>query len=292
MITRLENLEKLFTNWDKGNNELLRYFPIGLIACIEGYYSIVIKELIDFGSPFYENISKLKSVQQIDFEIFKAIQQKTISLGDFVAHLLPINNLGDINTHLSILTGKDYLEELKSVYDRFEVEVLKKEKKNIIDDASVIYQGINKTFELRHIFAHEIADTYELNSETIEVCFRSVKSLIKATSEFISELLNPNAPLTQPEMNEQSGKDLANAIAALEKCEVDLKSLLTENHIKKFSESQEYWKELYKLDSEFQADIVCEGGTIWPTIYNSSATSFVYKRIEYLEETIEVLKNF
>lgn len=32
--------------------ELLRYFSVGLVSCLEGYYRAIIKELIDYGPPF------------------------------------------------------------------------------------------------------------------------------------------------------------------------------------------------------------------------------------------------
>lgn len=290
LILRLENLERLFKYRNEYDEELLKYFPIGLIACFEGYTRTVIKQLIDFGNPFFENIFKLKSIQ-LDFEIIKAIHQKTITFGDFISHLLPINNLSDINSHLSILTGKDFLQELKNVYDRFEVEVLNKEKVPILKDANAVYEGVTKTFELRHIFAHEIADEYSINPETIQICFSSIKTFIKATSEFTVELMYPNAPLTQMEMNIVSANDYDNSLKELQILENELESLLDEEGLNKFKVSKELWDKLKNNDAELEADLGGKGGTIWPTLYNSAAESIVRKRIEHIKETINFVKN-
>lgn len=43
--------------------ELLKYGPIGYVACIEGYFRLLLKELIDYGSPYSENVSKLEEVK-------------------------------------------------------------------------------------------------------------------------------------------------------------------------------------------------------------------------------------
>lgn len=289
LILRLERLETLFNQINDIDEEILKYFPIGLIACLEGYIRTVIKQLIDFGSPFFENISKLKSIQ-LDFEVVKAIHQKTITFGDFISHLLPINNLTDINTHLSILTEKDFLQELKFVHDRFEFEVLKKDKKTILENADKVYEGLAKTFELRHIFAHEIANEYFINSDTIAFCFSSVKIFIKVTSEFVSELMFPNAPLTQLEMNMVSANEYEQTFKKLEILEEEFKSLLNKEDLEKFILSQKIWNELKDKDAEFEADIGGKGGSIWPTLYNSAATSIVNKRIEYIKTTLDYYK--
>ncbi|MFX8778315.1 hypothetical protein ABTM50_21080, partial [Acinetobacter baumannii] len=49
LTMQLYSLEKAFNAQDKYDNELIRYYPVALIACIEGYIRMVIKDLIDQG---------------------------------------------------------------------------------------------------------------------------------------------------------------------------------------------------------------------------------------------------
>ena len=49
---RLFAREHAFKKYDKSENELTRYFPVALIACVEGYFIMAIKELIDAEEPY------------------------------------------------------------------------------------------------------------------------------------------------------------------------------------------------------------------------------------------------
>ena len=99
----------------KENGELHRYIPIGMIACMESFFRISIKELIDTGSPFLDRASNLREIK-FDFTIVQAIQGKKLTVGDFLSHLLPMKSLEDINNTISVLTEKDFLNELKPYF--------------------------------------------------------------------------------------------------------------------------------------------------------------------------------
>ena len=55
---RLLALEHAFRKHDKANVELTRYFPVALIACLEGYCRMAIRDLIDAGEPYLSNAEK------------------------------------------------------------------------------------------------------------------------------------------------------------------------------------------------------------------------------------------
>ena len=42
--------------------ELLKYFPIGAVACLEGYFRAVLRDLIDSGSPYRERTENFKDI--------------------------------------------------------------------------------------------------------------------------------------------------------------------------------------------------------------------------------------
>ena len=43
--------------------ELRRYYPIALIACLEDYSRLVIRDLIDFGDPYFSNLTQLSNFE-------------------------------------------------------------------------------------------------------------------------------------------------------------------------------------------------------------------------------------
>src|SRR5690606_8779661 len=97
------------------NKELLKYIPIATVACFEAFFRSVYKELIDFGKPFSDNVVKFNQSQNVkfDFEIVNAIQTKTVTVGEFISHILQCNNFEDINKNLSLLCGIDFADHIK-----------------------------------------------------------------------------------------------------------------------------------------------------------------------------------
>ena len=43
--------------------ELAKYMPIGFIACVEGYFRLVFRDLIDHGDPFRTNVAAFKDIR-------------------------------------------------------------------------------------------------------------------------------------------------------------------------------------------------------------------------------------
>lgn len=139
--------------------EALRYIPVGLVACIEGYFRVAYADLINSGSPFIENVVKLDQLNiKLDLQLAIDMRQKSVTLGDFVAHALPTSSLFDINKHMTILIGPDFLGEMKAALPRTEdMRPLFPEEPRA-KEARVI-SGVTRAFELRHIFCHEADPT-------------------------------------------------------------------------------------------------------------------------------------
>src|ERR1051325_1035913 len=43
--------------------EMIRYLSVGIVSCLEGYYRLIIRRLIDHGSPYRENAVKLDDLR-------------------------------------------------------------------------------------------------------------------------------------------------------------------------------------------------------------------------------------
>jgi hypothetical protein len=103
-------IQDLEENDGRFKNELLRYVPISMVACFEAFFKSAVRDLIDFGCPFSDNVRKFNQAQNIklDFDVLGAIQAKSLTIGELVAHILPYNNLSDVNSNLTTLLGYDF----------------------------------------------------------------------------------------------------------------------------------------------------------------------------------------
>ena len=82
LSSRLQQLERAFHTLERGNDELNRYFPVALIACMEGFFRMALKELIDVGEPFLSRAEALALGTKIDFAIIRAVHGKSITVGE------------------------------------------------------------------------------------------------------------------------------------------------------------------------------------------------------------------
>lgn len=162
-------------------NELIRYFSVGLISCIEGYFRIIIKEMIDYGSPFRDNAHKLEDLK-LNLQLITNLYDKKISIGEIISHLVKISSFNDIQKHMSVLFGYDYFSKIKQMvviepktYDEFQPRA---------------YEILNKTFEDRHIACHELNPKKQWKYKTIEEQWRVVFHTIMANELVLKEIYN------------------------------------------------------------------------------------------------------
>jgi hypothetical protein len=279
---RLFALETAFKEHDKSKVELTRYFPVALIACVEGYFRIAIKDLIDSGEPFLTNAEKPASSIKLDFTVLRAVHGKAITVGELVAHGVSLSRLEHIENVLSNLLGFGFLQTLRSTTDRWAHEVRGEPPKPILSNPDEVFANVARTFELRHIICHEIASAYEIDTDEVGRCFESCVSFLRSADELLSETLHPGAPLTQTDMNIAAGESLAEKKATLATAVAELRSRLQPQELVAFDESQSSWQSYCDAWSDFVAGERTSSGTIWPLIYAGAAESVVVKRIEEL----------
>jgi len=276
---RLSALEQAFRHHDKAESELNRYFPVALIACVEGYFRMAIKDLIDAGEPYLSNAEKLSSSLKMDFSVLRAVHGKTITVGELVAHSIQLSRLEHIETALSGLLGKGFLDSVRAITDRWAHEMKGEPATPILSNPDEVFADIARTFELRHIICHEIDSAYGIKSEEVAQCFESCVAFLRAADELISETMHPGAPLTQTAMNIAAGESLREKKEKLAKAVEELRSRLDEGECAAFDESQSKWQVYCNAWADFVAEEV-KGGTIWPMIYSGAAEEVVERRIK------------
>ncbi len=280
LTMRLFALEQAFKKHDSGDAELTRYFPVALIACVEGYFRLAIKDLVDAGDPYLTNAAKLLSSMKLDLSVLRAVHGNTVSVGELVAHGVQLSQLEHIESALSILLSKSFLRELRSTTDRWAHEVKGEPVQPIIGNPDAVFADVARTFELRHIICHELASAYEIQPEEISRCFESCVLFLRAADEVVSETLHPGSPLTQTDMNIAAGESLNQAKERLAAAVVALRARLDPSQVVAFDNSQSEWQGYCDAWAEFCAGDRATGGTIWPLIYCSAAQATIERRIE------------
>lgn len=158
----------------KPEKEFVRYTAVAAVACVEGYFKGLMCDLVNLGPPFLQNAVNFKEIR-VTLEGLVGTHTRQVSVGELLTHTLRINNLEDIDRHMSIVLGKDFLKTLKSV-QRI---------------PSKYIACLVKTFESRHILAHEIAPNFKTTpSETFDQLL-AVFALLLATEHYIQNTLLP-----------------------------------------------------------------------------------------------------
>jgi hypothetical protein len=152
-------LRDLTRNPGRIASEIGKYIPIGLVACMEGFFRLAYADLINHGSPFRENAAKFEVKFSIEMAV--SLEQYSVSLGEFVAHLLTTNNLADINHNMTTIVGESFLDRFREM--RPQLEELEVQQPRMFDDPTTqeeitngILVQVENTFTLRHMYCHEI----------------------------------------------------------------------------------------------------------------------------------------
>jgi uncharacterized protein YecT (DUF1311 family) len=263
--------------------EMTRYIPIGLVAAMEGFTRSIIGELIDSGSPFLERISGFRDLK-FDAEIITALQQKKVSIGELVSHLLPpINSLGHIQKYMDILLDDDFVQCLKPMTKR---EANNEEHPEpILKEPEKVFASIVETFRLRHIYAHETAFNFKTEVSMLKEACEHVSSFIEATEELIVKILK--LPITTQEQREYAAEKCANAKLEMDTLVEKIRTGLyiggDSELLQQFDDSQRSWGDFANLQSRFEADLDAKGGTLWPVINMSTETESTNKRMDSLK---------
>ena len=281
--SRLFALENAFKNHQKVDSELVRYFPVALIACLEGYFRMAIKDLIDAGEPFLTNAEKPASSLKLDFTVLRAVHGKTITVGELVAHGIQLSRLDHLEAVLSNLLGTGFLQALRTTTDRWAQEVKGAPVTPILGKPDEVFAYVSRTFELRHIICHEIASAYKIEAAEVACCFESCVAFLRAADELISETIHPGSPLTQTDMNIAAFESLRDKEKLMEEAIVVIKTRLRAPKIAAFDETQSNWQKYRDSWVNFAVGERKNSGTIWPLLHASESEEVVNRRLQEIQ---------
>lgn len=272
----------------KNNGELHKYIPIGMMACVESFFRVTVKELIDLGSPYLERASKLREIK-FDFTMVQAIQGKKLTVGDFLSHLVPMKSFDEIGEVISVLTEKEFFKDLEPFF--FESTDWEAENKFPLpheltkenhQEVGEIYRSSREIYKLRNIFCHEATEPDTVNISTIYSGYVNTLKFLEASNAFLWNVIDPNHPTCNAEWGARNYADLQ----ILEK---ELKELLAkvapdcEFFEMDLLETQKVW-ENYKDTRLKIMEERWEGGSGQGIALSSEAIYLTKQRIEELKE--------
>lgn len=164
--------------------------------------------LIDHSREFTDSAIELSRHVKIDFGLVKDIQGRTITLGDILAHNVPVNSYGQIVGHFETVLGKPLRPLIESVVDRWEVEMMKKPSAPIVADYDAMAARVARLYEVRHILCHEAPRKPVYKVPEVDEFLESAISLTEALNEILTFEKFGAVPLTQADMNIAAGKQL------------------------------------------------------------------------------------
>tara|TARA_R110001583_G_scaffold93633_1_gene236639 strand:- start:1367 stop:2092 length:726 start_codon:yes stop_codon:yes gene_type:complete len=176
--------------------EATLYPIVGLVACIEGFFRLKVKQLIDSSAFYKQNAKKLDVTLSLKTTIDLEINNLTI--GDFVAHVVRLNNLNDIKSTFSILLDEDFIklfsewkDKLDTQIDLFsgtDMETTPRHKFNWL------MKSLNDLYVKRNKICHESYVPVGYDFETEYLCFsRHVIEFISVCDEMLSFHVKTNS---------------------------------------------------------------------------------------------------
>ena len=286
ILLRVREVKSLITGHDKPLDEALRYCPVGLVACMEAYFRAIIKELIDSGVPFSQRAEKFERIS-FNFQLVAAIHGRTITLGELIAHLVPIKNKQDINSCMSVLLDADFFEQVKGARDHWPWKpAVTASAEPVISDPATVFQDLDKVFELRHIVCHEFAHSIEITKDAAERYIDSVDAFLNATNFIVMKLLFRDVPDTQQERNIYFGKRYQEAEQEMRVVLAGAEGEFEGKRLEELRRLQSAWDVYRDQDAEFVSSKY-KGGSIRPQIHAQRLEYLTRSRIEEIKELIE-----
>jgi len=188
MLSVIKTLDEIRDRFPRSNEiraELLRYIPIALVSCMEGFFRLAVRQLVDECPRYLPNIRKL-DLAPLSMEALIAIHGKQVSLGELISHSISVKSLESVNTFMSRLTDSDFLSEIKTT------RINPPGKPNAVTiepQANWVFHGVTETFRYRHVFCHELATKEKFGVRLADRCTTSCLFFLVASEAFVSSLI-------------------------------------------------------------------------------------------------------
>jgi len=273
LFARLDELLAEFDTADSLSDEVFRYFPVAMIACVETYTRLQVQELIDAGPPFSDRIDAFDNVR-LEMTSMKAIHGRRITLGELIAHLIPVSSLADVKRALGTLLGTDLIELAKVTLAGSHDERVRTR------DIGELIQGAEWAFRLRHMYAHEFPATGSINRELIEQSARSTTIFLRLVDETVRSIRFPGAARTHDELERETAEQLEWLAHDLDECVSLINANLPDEQAALLNAAQLAWRQVRDNTAHLMAEFEAAGMPMWRTVYNRAAIELTEHRLQ------------
>lgn len=223
---RMSSLLQTFNAPEKHREELLRYFPIAVVAAIDGYFRARLARLVDSGEPFLSNAVKAYPNVTLDTVLAGAIAARTVSLGELLMHPVTMSGFDTLIQVVTKITGvANFLEELAKIKP---THLDAKKDDRIIRDSKETWVHLGKVFTLRHILCHELAADLVIDDAEIRGLLITSQQFMKASALWFDKLEHP---YPQPSRVERLKQANASRVRARKRLDSQMSNFLSEKDL-------------------------------------------------------------
>lgn len=271
----------------EGEAEAAEFVVVRLVTIIEVFVRVTIASLIDSDTEYADRAEGLLK-GKLDYALAKSLHGRKVTLGELVAHSLPLSNVKAIlAAYEPLLPG--FRKGLEVVTERW-IEEKGSNQPIILQDADKTIGAVDTAFETRHILVHELPQEPPYDIGAIADLLSHGLTFVDAMDWQITAETKGYVPRTQASMTASAGDAAA---SALEKVQDALAALrkrgdMSEN---KISESQEQWERFADADARLYSSLA-EGGSMESMLYYGHQAGLAAARLATIESWLSREEGF
>jgi hypothetical protein len=281
---RISAIDIAFEAISPYDSEGLRYFPVAIVGCIEGYTRLRIRDLVDYGEPYFSNGGEMIKNFRLEFSHLKAIHGGAVTVGELIAHNIKLNGLDQVFFNFERLVGSHFKTLLVNATDLWGAS--EGSQSAILHNPENTFSKVSRTFEIRHIICHELTSAQVNHFEMVSFMEESLR-FIRALDSCLSSLLDPGGPNTSLELH-------SFAVQSLQRSELELEAVLNVlrggklrgKALADFDMVHERWQEFVSASVAELVGPRENGGSIWPMEHAFATKDLVDARIQELRRRI------
>lgn len=199
-----------------GDAELFKHFPIAAIAALESDFKASVTAIVDSGSPYLERGLQLaKERLKSAADVVPLLHRKSATIGELVAHVIPFNSISSLENAFETLFGTSLKSLVGSAMDPYSLRIGVVKVEPLVADVDALWRELSRTFERRHVLAHEAATNYQVSYNDALSAVASCAAFHEALNGVLWGTVWKDVPLTHYEMN----------VAAWDRCAAHRKTL-------------------------------------------------------------------
>lgn len=216
---------------------------------------------------------------KIDLAFAAHVDRRELTIGDFVAHAVSINNIEAVISALDALIN-NFAVKLKKAHPRWQEDKDDWPLSPIVEDYDVMMTSLSRLFEVRHVLAHELPSSAVFGQAEAPELIAAARAFIEATDWVVVEALHDSVPRTQIAINISAGDCLREEEARITEILSEVGSLDGIDS-DAFTALQVVWEQW----ADQQANLVAaqvEGGSMFSMVWASEKAALTRERIDQL----------